>query len=200
MNKSDYIKQQVTVIEVLEDYFGIITKNKGKIKCLNPDHEDRTPSMHIYLNTNNNRHSVCRCFSCGTSYDVINLVMLATGKPFKEALYELMKTYEVKTEETPQDKFNKWLWIKRQYEGDQIKQKMIDTKKIIKIFTSKFKTMEDLENNLWMYYYMSYVDEWIDYIERVPAIEFVPNWMDNFESSREWRQRKSLLITHRPNK
>lgn len=57
--------------------------------CLNPNHEDRHPSMSYW-----NKHEVCKCFSCGTSYDIFELIGLDYGvESFKEKLEIADKLY-----------------------------------------------------------------------------------------------------------
>ena len=57
--------------------------------CLNPDHEDRHPSMSYYAKGN-----ICNCFSCGTHYDIFDLIGLDYGvESFKEKLEIADKLY-----------------------------------------------------------------------------------------------------------
>ena len=62
---------------MLADY--LITKHniinlKNKFTCLNPDHEDRHPSMSY-----TSKYNICHCFSCGTKYDIFDLIGLDYG-------------------------------------------------------------------------------------------------------------------------
>lgn len=58
--------------------------------CLNPNHEDRHPSMSYW-----NKHEVCKCFSCGTSYDIFDLIGLDYGvESFREKLEIADKLYQ----------------------------------------------------------------------------------------------------------
>lgn len=73
----------------LEEYLqqkGINTRKP--FNCLNPEHTDRTPSMSL-----DRRHNRVKCFSCGVSYDVFDLIgidygITDQGEQFKKA-YEL---------------------------------------------------------------------------------------------------------------
>lgn len=57
--------------------------------CLNPNHEDNHPSMSYW-----NKHDICKCFSCGTSYDIFDLIGLDYGvESFKEKLEIVDKLY-----------------------------------------------------------------------------------------------------------
>ena len=57
--------------------------------CLNPNHEDKHPSMSYW-----DKHDICKCFSCGTSYDIFDLIGLDYGvESFKEKLEIVDKLY-----------------------------------------------------------------------------------------------------------
>ena len=57
--------------------------------CLDPNHEDKHPSMSYWT-----KHNICKCFSCGVSYDIFDLVGLDYGiESFKEKLEMLDKLY-----------------------------------------------------------------------------------------------------------
>lgn len=57
--------------------------------CLDPNHEDRHPSMSYW-----DKHNICKCFSCGTSYDIFDLIGLDYGvESFKEKLEIADKLY-----------------------------------------------------------------------------------------------------------
>lgn len=40
-------------------------------RCLNPEHEDKHPSMSY-----TNKYNICKCFSCGVSYDIFDIIGL----------------------------------------------------------------------------------------------------------------------------
>ncbi len=54
----------------------------GKIKCINPKHQDKHPSASIW----NNR---LKCWSCGAKYNSIDAYMLIHNTDFKTAVKEL---------------------------------------------------------------------------------------------------------------
>lgn len=65
----------------LEDY--IKSKVPGYIhgknfRCLNPDHEDKNPSMAY-----NAKNHYCHCFGCNVTYDIINLLAIDYDKDCK---------------------------------------------------------------------------------------------------------------------
>jgi len=54
------------------------------IRCISPDHEDKSPSMQITGN-------FAYCHGCGASFDAIDIRMLQTGESFPEAVKFLNK-------------------------------------------------------------------------------------------------------------
>lgn len=48
---------------------------KKQFRCLNPNHEDKHPSMHFFPSSNS-----IYCFSCKSKYDIINLMGIEMGK------------------------------------------------------------------------------------------------------------------------
>jgi len=75
----------------LKDYLetrGIDTRKN--FRCLNPQHEDKNPSMG-FDKANNQVH----CFSCGAKYDVIDLISLDYNCGFNEALNRGCEMYHI---------------------------------------------------------------------------------------------------------
>lgn len=61
--------------------------------CLNPDHEDRHPSMSF-----SHRYNICKCFSCGVVYDIFDVVKIDYGlDDFKDQLNKISEIYDGKT-------------------------------------------------------------------------------------------------------
>ena len=59
-----------------------ITDLKRNFRCLNPDHEDKHPSMSYTP-----KYNFCKCFSCGVIYDIFDLIGIDYGvNTFKEKL------------------------------------------------------------------------------------------------------------------
>ena len=56
---------------------------RRNFRCLNPAHEDRHPSMHYFEKANK-----VHCFSCGATYDLIDLVGLEYGLPDRKSAYK----------------------------------------------------------------------------------------------------------------
>lgn len=59
--------------DYLEKYHNV-TNPKKFFQCLNPNHTDNNPSMMF-----TDKYNICKCFSCGASYDIFDLV----GMDFK---------------------------------------------------------------------------------------------------------------------
>lgn len=73
----------------LDDYLrgkGINTRTP--FKCLNPEHEDRHPSMSYDRNRNR-----CKCFSCGATYDIFDLIGMDYGLTDQKDIFN--KAYEL---------------------------------------------------------------------------------------------------------
>ena len=81
----EIVKEQVDIVDVARSY-GIEFTRGNKAHC--PWHTDKTPS----LSFKNNRF---RCFSCGESGDVIDLVCILTSQVPKDALREINQSYHL---------------------------------------------------------------------------------------------------------
>lgn len=95
---------QVTkaILPFLEEYLeehGIDTS--GNFNCINPKHEDNTPSMSTKGNSD---FHIANCFSCGASYSIFQAAHFLEGKPIKgpgyyeENILYLADKYGVKVE------------------------------------------------------------------------------------------------------
>lgn len=74
--------------EYLVTYHGI--NPKKLFNCLNPEHEDRHPSMGY-----SQRYNICKCFSCGAIYDIFDLVKIDYGyNDFKDQLSKVLELYD----------------------------------------------------------------------------------------------------------
>lgn len=70
----DYIKDNVTIEDALGTYMGESPKRNGLVHCPAPDHTDKNPSASISKD-----HKSCHCFSCNSSFDVIDLAKINYG-------------------------------------------------------------------------------------------------------------------------
>ena len=57
-----------------------------KIRCINPEHDDRNPSMNINI-----RDNYAYCFSCGYQIDSIQAEMVLRGLSFKDVVKKLIE-------------------------------------------------------------------------------------------------------------
>lgn len=71
-------KLKVFLPEYLKEH-GLDVMNGHKIKCLNPDHNDRTPSMSMFEAEEG--YPLVRCHGCGTTMDIFNAAHILEDKP-----------------------------------------------------------------------------------------------------------------------
>lgn len=57
-------------IDALFDTLGWELPQRGRIRCIWPDHEDRTPAMQVYRDTNS-----VHCFACNKGGDVVEIAL-----------------------------------------------------------------------------------------------------------------------------
>lgn len=66
-----------------------VTSPKRFFHCLNPNHIDNNPSMMF-----TDKYNICKCFSCGASYDIYDLIGLDYDlHNFKEQLEKVQELY-----------------------------------------------------------------------------------------------------------
>lgn len=74
--------------DYLEKYHNV-TSPKRFFHCLNPNHIDNNPSM-VFTD----KYNICKCFSCGASYDIYDLIGLDYDlHSFKEQLEKVQELY-----------------------------------------------------------------------------------------------------------
>ena len=57
---------------------GILPSSSGRMKCINPSHDDSNPSMHFVRGTNDER---VKCWACSLSADIFGVHSILEGKP-----------------------------------------------------------------------------------------------------------------------
>lgn len=73
--------------------------------CLNPDHPDNNPSMRY-----TSKHEICKCFSCGVSYDIFDLVGLDYNLDnFRDQLLKVQELYLGYTPTTRKENDNNYV-------------------------------------------------------------------------------------------
>ena len=74
--------------DYLQKYHNV-TGPKRFFHCLNPNHIDNNPSMMF-----TDKYNICKCFSCGVSYDIYDLIGLDYDlHSFKEQLEKVQELY-----------------------------------------------------------------------------------------------------------
>ena len=74
--------------DYLQKYHNV-TSPKRFFHCLNPNHIDNNPSMMF-----TDKYNICKCFSCGASYDIYDLIGLDYDlHSFKEQLEKVQELY-----------------------------------------------------------------------------------------------------------
>lgn len=92
MTPIEKVKSYIAIVDVLR--IDGIEYKPGKLnKC--PFHNDNTPSMKIYPDTNS-----FYCFGCQTGGDVLKYWMLSKGMGYKDAIKNLLDIFRV---DTPKD-------------------------------------------------------------------------------------------------
>ena len=85
----DRDQARIFIREQMERYLRQKGINPQKpFRCLNPDHEDRHPSMRY-----DPRRHKCHCFSCGADYDTLDLIAVDYGLTGGRAVFE--KAFEL---------------------------------------------------------------------------------------------------------
>lgn len=105
LRQIEAVKEGVRIEQVAQGYgeFGLAGAGRLLGRCVSPDHEDWTPSMNVY--TEEQRF---RCYGCGESGDVLDLIGLAEGCELWEAMMVLSTRYGIGLPERPRS------WYARQ--------------------------------------------------------------------------------------
>lgn len=87
---------RVRAMVSIEDLFAALNVDlpqKGRIRCIWPDHEDHTPAMQVYRDT-----GTVHCFACGKHGDIIEIAKACattTPLPLSDALHWLETTFNL---------------------------------------------------------------------------------------------------------
>ena len=97
----------------LEDYLKELGLNTKKLfNCLNPEHNDKHPSMSY-----DDKKNIVHCFSCNSSYDIISLYALNNNldnnKDFKKIVEDLSLKYGIKNNLTDKEQRNNYINAKK---------------------------------------------------------------------------------------
>lgn len=85
----EYLKTKI------EDYLSLMGINtKKKFRCLNPNHEDKNPSMSL-----DKRNYQAHCFSCGAKYDIFSLIGINENlSSFPEQFKKACELYNIEVD------------------------------------------------------------------------------------------------------
>lgn len=85
-NEKDKEELRGHLLDYLRDTGRVM--DRGYIKCLNPSHDDKHPSMSYDA-----KRKILHCFACGATYDIFSLYEQDTKKGFLEAFSDLSAKY-----------------------------------------------------------------------------------------------------------
>ena len=89
-NRSDIDSLKVFLSDYLQNKHGVLDLKKP-FTCLNLNHEDKNPSMSY-----TEKYNICKCFSCGVSYDIFDLIGIDYGvDSFSDKINILKNLYNV---------------------------------------------------------------------------------------------------------
>lgn len=168
----EQIKENISIVEALELYTHVKVPNPNRrsisVRC--PFHNDGSPSMAIYPNTN-----TFKCFTgCndGRVGDAIDVVRLAHSVDVKEAIVTLAKDFGL---QNPTAEVKQKLHQKRKRKKENtlaaaaLNKKVIeqinnlnDLAKVIRVQMKAIKTMEELEQVGEMYHLLPQIEYWLD--------------------------------------
>jgi DNA primase len=98
------VKDAARIEQVVQDYGEFRLVGSGRLlgPCVSPGHEDRTPSMSAYTDTQR-----FKCFGCQEGGDVLDLVVLAEGCELWEAMVSLSTRYGIELPGRPDSWYRK---------------------------------------------------------------------------------------------
>lgn len=130
----DYITNEIDLIE----YLGIGDK---KVCCILPEHEDNTPSAHVY--TNENGMQFYKCFGCGKARNIIGITEHLSGCKRSEAIEFIKNVYDLELVESEWTQQQKQLMIEcaNYLDTDEFKDEFPDLYKLIRTRKSHIKLM-----------------------------------------------------------
>lgn len=130
----DYITNEIDLTE----YLGIGDK---KVCCILPEHEDNTPSAHVY--TNENGMQFYKCFGCGKARNIIGITEHLSGCKRSEAIEFIKNVYDLELVESEWTQQQKQLMIEcaNYLDTDEFKDEFPDLYKLIRTRKSHIKLM-----------------------------------------------------------
>ncbi len=142
LRQIEAVKEGARIEEVAGYYGQFKLAGSGRLvgRCLSPEHEDRTPSMYVYTDDPH-----FHCFGCGESGDVVDLVRLAEGCEFWEAMMVLSTRYGISLPKRPPS------WFARQERQAPVRDAIEEARirqvrrRLFRIFLPSLEAIEDPE-------------------------------------------------------
>lgn len=130
----EYITHEIELTE----YLGI---DDRKVCCILPEHEDHTPSAHIY--TNENGMQFYKCFGCGKSRNIIGITEHLSGCKRSEAIEFIKSVYDLELVESEWTQQQKQLMIDcaNYLDTDEFRDEFPDLYKLIRTRKYHIKLM-----------------------------------------------------------
>ncbi len=130
----EYITHEIDLTE----YLGI---DDRKVCCILPEHEDNTPSAHIY--TNENGMQFYKCFGCGKSRNIIGITEHLSGCKRSEAIEFIKSVYNLELVESEWTQQQKQLMLDyaNYLDTDEFRDEFPDLYKLIRTRKSHIKLM-----------------------------------------------------------
>lgn len=130
----EYITHEIDLTE----YLGI---DDRKVCCILPEHEDHTPSAHIY--TNENGMQFYKCFGCGKSRNIIGITEHLSGCKRSEAIEFIKSVYDLELIESEWTQQQKQLMIDcaNYLDTDEFRNEFPDLYKLIRTRKYHIKLM-----------------------------------------------------------
>lgn len=178
----EIVKERLDIVDVARDY-GIDVNRHNKAHC--PWHTDKTPSLSF-------KNQRFRCFGCGESGDVIDLVRLLTNQKAVDALREINASYRLGLDlDAPvsPDVIQRRAAIREQKE-------LFDlwVKKSSLILIAYFHMLRNWKRTL----YPRHPDEIIDprYVEALHRYDFIGYVLDTIYLEGTLQDKAEFLVTH----
>ena len=174
MSAIDHIKETITIIEAFEQYtnadFSKAKIHKSQFNIVCPWHDDRSPSLTIYTNTN-----TFYCWSGCNNHkkgDVLDVVRLSQDVAMKEAIRIVTKDFNLSAPNSKEMQALKKKRASKAYTAAQKKQLTqdvsitIDKLKNLKHAMTKeikqCKSIEVVEEKHLIYHLLAGIEHWLD--------------------------------------
>lgn len=99
---ADFICENISIIDIIEGYgLKYINESENRFKMLCPFHQEKTPSLKIFKETNS-----FYCFGCGEGSSVIDFIMMFEKISFSDVIERYKKNTNIDSSEHLLKKLN----------------------------------------------------------------------------------------------